>query len=152
MPGRVWNGRRLPRAPAGAPRFLPRAQGEVGLGHFVLPPARVRGLGGRRSLALAAWPPSLRRHSPQRPRLRHWAHVVRRDPKRDSKPRASPQRSLARAALAGRGKSGDRAPGRADLILPWQTSLSRCCSAPAPDSAFGTGTNPRTTGSVLSAS
>lgn len=49
---------------------------------------------------------SLGGRSPERPRLGQWAHVVRRDPARDATPCASPRRSLARAARAGRGRWG----------------------------------------------
>lgn len=115
-------------------------------------PAPCKGVRARwgRSLVLAARHPPFQRRRTERPRPRPWAHVVCRDPKRDAKGRASPQRSLARAALAGRGKMGDRAPEPEDPIPPWQTSLSRCCSQPSPCSAFGPGADRPTTGSVLS--
>lgn len=117
MPGGMWNGRRRPCAPESALHFLPRAQGEVGLGHCVLPPAGMRRPERRRSLILAAWPRPLQGHSPKCPRQRPWAHVVHGDPARDSKLSASPRKIPgARKALAGWQKVGDRAFEPADLI------------------------------------
>lgn len=151
LPGGVWNGPG-PRAPAGAPCFLPGAAGEVGLGHFVLPPARTCRLGRSGKLVWAAWPFPLWGRSPERPRLGQWAHVVHRDPARDARPCASPRSSPARAMLAGRGTVGDWAPRLADPAPTWQTNPSRYRSQPSPGSAFGTDTDRGTPGPASSVS
>lgn len=137
-PGCVWNRLPRPRAPAGAPRFLPRAQGgEVGLGHFVLPEHRCAQAGAlqKTSLGFVAPFPAGALSPMASPRAVD-ARGAQRTGARDAKPRASPQRSLEHTAFTGRGHVGDWAPWRSRLIPPWQTSLSRYCSEPSPGSAF----------------
>ena len=119
----MWNGRRQPRAPTSAPHFLPRARGELGLGHSVLPPARMctswnvvaavrsrlRGLLPLGALSQRCPPESVDARGTWRPGAQlETVHIT-------------PKIPGARKALAGWGKVGDRALEPADLIPLWQT-------------------------------